>query len=355
MGTYGSVLDAHPYYDTVDPSNRRRAWYGVLAGAAIALLLFHFLVSRPVRRELALLQLQVEVMRESLDQLVVMKPAAAATTDLVSQLAKQHQVLIQANSAMQRIEQLPGRIAAVTEGLNVTLASLNKLQEMRDSILNMSERLQQACDVVTRIEVLNERLAQSSRNVDEAVAVADQALQMSENLQTSAWVVEAAQHSLAVLTELQERLAMQSSTWDQAIQRVQDLIMLKDTILTQTSNLADAIETLELTNDLSRQFRQAASAFSTMRQWMLEVSATQPVLEQAREALAPILELGNLRRLDGDRLRQLAREVGHRMESPAATESEPVVDNSNPFDVFGIDWTTSEASVSKRATAIEAR
>ena len=91
--------------------------------------------------------------------------------------------------------------------------------------------------------------------------------------------------------------------------RMDDLLSLKNTIINQTTNLADAIETLELSSDLAFQFREASNSFQQIRHWMIEVVSTGPMLDRAKRTLEPLTEITSLSRLNPRQLRAVARNL----------------------------------------------
>ena len=147
------------------------------------------------------------------------------------------------------------------------------------------------------------------------------------------------------MQEIQQQLSQQAATIDLAAERLQDLLQLKDTIVSRTSNLVDAIETLELTADLTRQFHQAATSFDEIRRWMTEIVATGPSLQRAREVISPLLDLGNLRRLDANRLRSMARAISQQWDADlAGTAINP--HPTSPRDLQDVDWSREDVASS---------
>jgi hypothetical protein len=317
-------------------------WCGFVIGTLATLALVYLGVVRPVRREMSAVRYQMEAMQAGLEQLVALKPTAEASSDLVAQLSAQRHAFIEAHAAMQRIEALPASIQDASEGLSQTTEALNQLFDLKETVLAMSDRLQQASDVLTRLEVLSERLAAAGGSVTRATEVGKNLVSLSNQLQGREQEMESAKLVLGRVNDIQQKLSHQAKSIDESLDHLQDLFLLKDLVLSRTSQLADAVETLEVTADLVRQFQQTAQSFNRIRQWMLEVAATEPIMEQARQSLAPLLEISNLRRLDPAQLRLLAREMSHRYNAEVAEETE-----STPLplaEANDVDWTAEEAA-----------
>ena len=72
---------------------------------------------------------------------------------------------------------------------------------------------------------------------------------------------------------------------------------------------------------MNDQFRQAASSLDQMRHWLTDVMMLEPTIRRAMTTLEPLTELGNLRRISGDELRQAARVVRDMRRAEQAGES----------------------------------
>ncbi len=271
-------------------------------------MLFMYIgIGRPMHRELASLRQQVEMMQAGMEQLVALKPAASAASDLLGALNSQQQSLAEAEGTWRRIETLREKMRVGGQGVDAAFHTLDDLVELKDAILTAADRVHVANDVLSQTEVLQERLAQAADIAQSAQKTGDIFLALGDSLSQHGPMAQSAQSSLQRMIEVQQQLGASHDRIDDAFDRLDDLLLLKDTILSRTPDLVNAIELVELTSDLTQQFQRAVVSFEAMRKWMVEIVATQPLMEQARQVLSPLMELSNLRRLDADRVRDLAK------------------------------------------------
>ena len=90
-----------------------------------------------------------------------------------------------------------------------------------------------------------------------------------------------ASDALSELIKIRERLDGQSHNIAAAQVGLDGLLTLKDRILARTGDLADAVETLELTGDLNRQLQDAIRRFDHVRRWLVEIVTLEPTIERA--------------------------------------------------------------------------
>ncbi len=167
----------------------------------------------------------------------------------------------------------------------------------------------EAADVVATSELLCQRLAETADTTFAALQAGDDLLSLRDDLIMRREQAVDAQLALDDLFEIADALKEQGHGVAEAHTRVEELLTLKDTVVHSTSDLAQTIESLQVANELSAQFNQAIVTFERIRHWMVEVVATEPLLERARQTLQPLTELGNLRHLPREQLLSIARRM----------------------------------------------
>jgi hypothetical protein len=195
------------------------------------------------------------------------------------------------------------------EGYEVDTArqTLSNLGELKDELARADEQTEKATAAMSRITSLQTSLAAASDSSLAAQLVGDRLLMLQQDLACQQDQLEPAEQAADRLVSLRTRLASEGDQIAYAQQQVDGLLVLKDTVVGQTRDLADAIETLEVTADLHEQFHETVRNFEQMRSWMVELVMLQPTLQRAMVALEPLTELGNLRRVSDDRLREIGR------------------------------------------------
>ena len=163
--------------------------------------------------------------------------------------------------------------------------------------------------LVDEVSSLHRVLVNTAALHNNASEVADTLIDLSETLVDESESAEAAHVALTDLLDIRDTIVAQESEIAKSQATLEDLVQLKDDVLAQTDSIGDAIVTLERTTDLTDQFREASQSFDDVRRWLSDVILMEPTVRRAMDALEPLTELGNLRRVSADELRQAARVV----------------------------------------------
>jgi hypothetical protein len=304
-------------------------------------------IGRPVRNEIDQLRGQVKLLQSGIEQLVAVIPTASASTDLLAELTAQKQQLAEAQFVVDQVASLRSRLTDEAQGVTYAEDALDDLAELKDAILATSDRVHYANDVLNTSQIIQDRLAGAEPVVMQAFQASEVLMQTADLLSGGSAHATKARQMVRDLLEMQRSLEAQEESIGSASESLDDLLMLKDSILARTHNLADAIETLELTQDLNDQLQRAVASFRSIRQWMLEVVATEPVVLQAREALSPLLDLADLRRLDMDELRAVARNFRARQQpgSESFDDDRQLAVDSNDVDWDAPDFRTAQPAM----------
>ena len=248
----------------------------------------------------------------------------------------------QAASRVDEIESLEGRLIAqqrttrsASRSLDSLVALKRQVQGENSGLTEAHEALQGLVDLKCRATAeaaLDRRRHRNCPTIVRSTKLADQRRQADGRSSNGQPATDrhrkrpggagsdtpAARAALEGLIQIRETLDRQAPSLDLAAARAEQLIALKDSIIAQTSNLAEAIETLELAADLDHQVQQAVAAFGKMRHALVEILAFEPGIQRALVILEPLTALGNLRHISGAELRDVARLV--RDQHKALTE-----------------------------------
>jgi hypothetical protein len=270
------------------------------------------------------------------------RDVAAALDKLQSlqdQLIGQYHSIVGAQTTVEAIARL--RELAEAEGARVMDArrALESLIELESRTLAERERAERAVTSVEQWERLNDRLVHASEHAAEARDASEDLIAIKETILCGNDDLhpQAARAALDELVRLRERLQNEATEIAAAHTGLDGLLSLKDRILARTADLAETIETLELTGDLNRQLQDAMRQFEGVRRWLVEMVMLEPTVERAVGALKPLADLANLRRLSPNELRQAARAIANDRAArfaeklPAAeTRGEGILDSDIP-------------------------
>jgi DNA repair exonuclease SbcCD ATPase subunit len=342
------------------PTPRLPGWCIFALGSLMAFLFLYVGVARPLTQELASMRVRFDSVEHAVSKLASHRGNVAKATQLVAMLAEQGRQSAAASKSMQDIRSLYRQVEAearearrlnsslgnirqlyaqldadvdraelATESLDTirqlcsqidveadkaewASEALAKVREVNDAVLENADEVAEAADALAAMERLHERLSQSWNTTYEARRATDDLIALEQDLIAHGADAEPAQAALDSLVSIRQQLDDQGHGVFTAQQRMEGLLILKDTVVKQTDDIADAIETLELTSDLQNQVHEAVDSFQRLRSWMIEVVALDPMLDRAMATLQPLTDLGNLRRISSEQLRQVARAMTDR-------------------------------------------
>lgn len=284
-------------------------WCAFALGGIVTFLFVYIGVGRPAAHELSLLRRQMNTLEQSVWEVAGQEDTVASTNELLGLLNDQREQMREAKETLVEMRRLHEQLAAEAQRVQTAMVAVSQLGSLKDMLLSNADRAEQAAAVLSVSEDLYHRLATAADTTALAVQAGDDLLTLRRDLVNGCGDIGLARENLADLVHIRAALGAEGEDVALAQDRVTDLISLKDSVVAQTDNLADAIETLELTSELGVRFHEAALSFEQIRHWMVEVVAVQPMLQQTKAAIEPLLELTNLRRMAPQQLRQIARMV----------------------------------------------
>jgi hypothetical protein len=284
-------------------------------------------------------------MEESLSAVVGHQDAAGKATGLLAELAEQSERYAAADESLNQIAHVQGRLGAVAQQSRYVNEVLSQFIAVHEDIIRVAENKTDVSLAIAEVEALHEKLAESAGALKDARQTTNDLYALEQTLISHGYDLEVAKDALNGLIGVQRTLEQVSEEVKSADQEVDGLIALKDKVLAETKDLAAAVETLELSSDLHEQFQEATMSFERIRTWMIEVVGMESLLDRAIRSLRPITELGNLRRLNDEDLRQAARNISDRQRTSLArmpAESSDILQVSPqdflPTDpLFGVD------------------
>lgn len=306
-------VDSPIVHDEFEPAGLP-TWCAFALGGIITFLFVYIGIARPAAREMSLMRRQMSTLEQSVWEVAGQKETAASTNQLLGLLNEQRDQAIAAKRSLIEMRNLHSEIIAQSTEIQNAMAAASQLGSLKDVLLANSERADKAAEVLSVSEDLYHRLATGADSTDQAV-------QASEDL-------------FALRTSLID----DGSEVAEAQDNLEELVALKDTVVNQTGNLADAIETLELTTELGVRFHEAALSFNSIRHWMVEIVAMEPMLQRCRKTLEPLTELSSLDRMSPNRLREVARAMTSGAGTHIATKPLDLISDEDAADFdFEID------------------
>ena len=293
----------------VEHGSRLPSWCSFILGGVLTYLLVYIGIARPASVELSLVRRQMSTLEQSVWEIAGYQGTASEGSELISVLAEQRTQLEEAKNTLSAIRQLNRQIAEEARQVSVANSALTELAELKQSLIEQSENALLAADVVATSEMVCQRLAAVADTSHQALQVGDDLLALHDGILNQAEYAQQAEDTLSRLIGIRESIDRQTPQLDQAHQSVDALVSLKDKVLMESCDLAEAIETLELTSDLSKQFHDAALSFGRMRNWMIEIVASESLLERAQTTFEALTGSSSLHDLAPGQLRAIAAAI----------------------------------------------
>ena len=371
----------------------------IAAGLAVQWSAVHFTVSRPLTRQISRMEAELTDSNSRLDRLVAARGSAEQTHDLLSALEAQRQSLgaaeqsladirqlrigleeeaqlteaaagglhqlsllqgrltetgraaVGLDAVLDRLEQLQAGVTALAQPTEESLArveqvnrALSQMNLLQNKLAEQSQSLPAAVESLERSLLLQSTLADAGESTPQAQSQADRLVELAQGLNTvdPAKLSAAADHA-ADLLALHDMLAdAQNLKLKAAEDSLQALLATQSDLLHATPGIAAAAENLELLTDFERELTRELENLTQTRKDLMEIALLRETVSQVAEAVQPLAELSDLRRLDGDQVRAMARELLERRTAqifPPTNESvitEPIGPScplpQEPFD-----------------------
>jgi hypothetical protein len=345
-------------------------WPTFFSGLGVGLVILYLGMARPLTDQIRQLQQQVGAVRSDVSRLTATSSDVQETGSLLAAIARQQADVVAARQTLQSIEQLQrdvrteagraveahqaldglvalngrligagqqmepatraldelrrlqGEVAALSqsaadarEGLQSTDAALAGLDRLKGRVLVAAEQVGAATTALESLRSVRDEVIEIGAGSSEAQAAID-GLAMLQASVPAVDEIETAAANAEQLIALQRTLTsderLRLST---AAVNLEQLLSLQAAIAAQTGQVADSIDTLDLLSEFQEEFRGQLSQVEQLRRQATELMLLESTLTRAFNALAPLADLGDLRRLDEAEMKDVARTLLERRRS----------------------------------------
>ena len=268
--------------------------------------------------------LEQEVLRQS-------KSAQAATVALADVADVQSEVIAQnsrieamtktldqmaeyqryAQQSMQRLEEFHQRIVTESDGMDVAETQFTRLVGLKKSVEAIeSSEIDLAKSRLDDLDRLRQGLVDGGRQTSAAKQVSEQLIALQEELVAQGTDADLARKHAAQLLNLEQTLSHDARTHiDGAMENLAALLEMEERLASQNTQLAQAIESLELMQDLQDEFHRRAQDLEGIRRGLTELVMLESLVARTVRSLRPLADLTNLRRLDAGQIRSIAQSL----------------------------------------------
>lgn len=188
------------------------------------------------------------------------------------------------------------------ESVDSAITSVRQLGELKREVIEKGDSVTTARDQLSDLVALKNDLYEEASNISDARRVADDLIALKNDMSSTAAIQQADR-----LINLRNTLSSVDSS--SAKSNLDDLVGLQDKLNSQTKQVSEAVQTLELLTDLGDQLKEQVDATGSMRKSLMEIVLLESTVNRVARVLEPLTQLGNLRRLSDDELRDAARSV----------------------------------------------
>jgi myosin heavy subunit len=368
--------------------------FAVAAGFALQWSAVHFTVSVPLQRKIAGMERQVAVANEQMSALAALRGSAHQGHDLLSALQAQRESLASAEQALADIRKLRmdlEREARLTGTASTQLARVGELQRqvadagqqatdltpVMDRLTQLNERISslaapaetslthvdEAERALSLVNELQQRLSAQNASLPAALSTAEAAMSLQQSLANVGQSSTAAEEQSARLIELARGLnTLDPQSLTAASERAKELTAMQDLLadtealrmkqaesnlrtllgshaqlLRATPEIAAAAENLELLTAFQAELNTQIEGLESAQQDLHNVAMLRDTIGRVADAVRPLAELSDLRRLDADQVRAMAREILERRTAQVLATDKPteMIGPSSPLRTSG--------------------
>lgn len=337
-------------------------WGLTLVGIAMALLAMDIMLRRPLLQELASVRRELSDVEKSLHELVGTKETAWETNHLLSALQAQKKQLDSAKSALSDVREFRFSVENEAQQLDESIASLSRIAKLHQQVIEASKDTEAATVEAQKLGDLRTKVLESSAGVEDAQKNAAELIALKDSVHKVDNVV-AAQEAAKQLLALRDSLRANDDSTEDSQTHAKELLALRDDLAANVedtqvasrhwasvrkleadmkhagSDIAEAIETLELLTDLGTELRGQTQMLTGLRQTLTEFAMLETTVGRAMRVLEPLAQLKNLTRLSESEVRAAARAILDQRQSKVSRQEDlppapPVVKLPHEDELF---------------------
>jgi hypothetical protein len=232
---------------------------------------------------------------------------------------------------------LPAQAADIAEAEAV----LTDLTELKSNVLSQQADLAAAREQLDGLGVLAKGLIAGAEQMIQARTAASELVAMKQMLMLEADGVEHSTHMADQLIALNDKLAdSKQIRIDEAQNNLATMLQTQQKLANQTRNIAESAENLDLLADFQTVLNEQLGKLDGIRRQLTDLVLMESTVARASRALAPLVEIGNMRNLGEQEMREAARVILDRRMNNSTTArmaegtEANVISVSSPDEVF---------------------
>ena len=112
-----------------------------------------------------------------------------------------------------------------------------------------------------------------------------------------------------VLVAMNDTLSGDSLKLEASRRNLDSLVAMGTSLSTQSQHVAEAIQNLEIMDDFRTEVAAHVKSLEGVRRTMMDIAMMESTLSRVAQVVEPLTQIGNLRRLSDDEMREAARVI----------------------------------------------
>ena len=138
---------------------------------------------------------------------------------------------------------------------------------------------------------------------------------------------------------MQGTLSGDSQKLEMSRQNLDSLIAMGASLSTQSQQVAEAIQNLEIMDDFRTELAVHVKSLDGVRRTMMDIAMMESTLSRVAKVVEPLTQIGNLRRLSDDEMRDAARVILDR-RVPRFSQSDSLLEPGDARNEIPVTTTT---------------
>ncbi len=301
-----------------------------------------------LKREVSTEAADLEMATESLQQLAQLKrDVSSETADIniaMSDLQKlsglkqhiaTHAMDVEgALSHLQQLGDLKSQVTIESVGVDLAEAQFARLIQLKESVAQVeSEQIDIAEMRLNELTALKQMVLDGGEHLAEALGLGDELVSLKDNLVNRGGRIDVARKHADGLLSLEDALADDANmNIGHAQENLDALVSIERRLSSQDEQIISAVESLELMSDLQAEFVASVGGLDRIRRGLTELVMLESTVMRTVASLQPLMELTNLRRLNADDLKMIARGMMEQRASRVAAADLEYAPSANSND-----------------------
>ncbi|MDA1231279.1 MAG: hypothetical protein O2856_10940 [Planctomycetota bacterium] len=303
---------------------------------------------------------EMEKLRISIHREAEASAVAMAALDRMSAVQERivagRQQTLQATNQITKLDELLTAIIHGSENTEVAANSMDGIVALQNRVIAASNNYEKASEGITNLADLTQRMVAQSEelkiasakfdefvglansirvasvDLDSAKATAAEMSILKEQLLASGEQMDVAQENVRVLVAMNDTLSGESLKLDVSRNNLDSLVAMGTTLSCQSQQVGEAIQNLEIMDDFRTELAGHVKSLEGVRRTMMDIAMMESTLGRVAQVIEPLTQIGNLRRLSNDEMREAARVIlDRRVTRFSQSDSQPetgAADNS---------------------------